>query len=229
MKLACLVQPLAALLNGLAILAHGRGSLSETSFSIIGAGILGRLAFRVLSRRGYRVEHADIELQDIKTDTAKRPEPLSDVILVANTASEVLDAALHNSQRGATILLFGPPYGGANLSLSGFPTGDRTIIVSMEIGPEQIEEAMRTLGILDPQEFGANVFPLDQYADAWDAYAETGTLDAFVEVDPRPGVVEAVSESGDATPAGFDADGNGVASILFDPETLISHDAGARR
>lgn len=193
LKAACLVEPVAVVLKGLRRLERVWGvSLKPRTCAIIGAGPIGHLAARVLAERGQSVTVFDRNPGRLKhfsgtaVETRRKMEDLSpfEFLIEATGDPEALDAMLHGSRPGATILLLGLPYARRDFNFEAIVGYDKTVVGSVGSGPEDFDEALVTLPKLDTSAFFEKVLPLAEFAKGWET-ARAGThLKVILRADP---------------------------------------------
>lgn len=177
LRKACLCELLAVALKGLKRLSRAWSPEPEVKrCAVVGVGPLGHFCARVLALRGHKVtafdrnplrrsyfEGSDIEVTDDRSRLAE-----FDVLLEVTGDPEALDAILHQSAAGATILLLGLPYARREFTFESIVAYDKTIVGSVGSSAQEFDEAIELLPQLDLTRFTQKVLPLDAYISAWE-------------------------------------------------------------
>jgi 2-desacetyl-2-hydroxyethyl bacteriochlorophyllide A dehydrogenase len=191
---ACLCEPLAVALKGLGRLERAWGPASQRSCAVIGGGPLGQLCARILHLRGQHVtvfdrnprRRACLDSSGIATRSSEELAALGeyDALIEATGDPQALDAMLRHVRPGSALLLLGLPYSRREFDFETVVAHELTIAGSVGSGPEDFREAIATLPHLDLRRFTECVFPLRDFAAAWQI-ARTGEhLKVLLEVDP---------------------------------------------
>jgi len=176
LKEACLCEPLAVVLKGLRRLERAWGPSNEPrACAVIGGGPIGHLAARILSQRGHQVTVFDRNARrleyfrgsDIRTDQDLYDLGAFDAIVEATGDPDALDAILHNSAAGSTILLLGLPYARRDFSFEAIVGYDKTVVGSVGSSAEDFNEAIATLPKMDTGALTKVVLPLAEFEQAW--------------------------------------------------------------
>ena len=176
MRKACLCEPLAVAIKGLARLARAWGDSPEPRrCAVIGAGPLGRLCSMVLAYRGHAVTLFDQDPRRLSSvsgaiSTSQALEHLEefDALVEATGHQVALEATLGASRAGATILLLGLPYAPSAFSFERIVAYDKTVIGSVGSGPDEFAESLKLLAALDTSAFTETVLPLEAYEHGWE-------------------------------------------------------------
>ncbi len=176
LKAACLCEPLAVVLKGLRRLRQVLSSTDRHSCAVVGSGPIGYFAAWVLSYRGHQVTVFDRNprrLECYRETSICIGQDLNnlaqfDVIIEATGNPEALNAILHNSEAGSTILLLGLPYGRCEFNFEAIIGYDKTIVGSVGSSTEDIKEAIATLPQINTAGFMQKIMPLSEFAQAWE-------------------------------------------------------------
>ena len=191
LKKAALCEAIAVALKGI-----GRLSLSwerdETKrCAVVGVGPIGHLCARLLDLRGHVVTVFDRNpvrrsyFDDTKVSSGEDLAQLGehDVIVDATGDPEALEAILHHSPPGASILLHGIPYAKREYSFEDLVAYDKTIIGSVGSSKVDFDMAISLLDRIDLDVLTSAVLPLDQYREAWERIRKGQALKVLLEVD----------------------------------------------
>lgn len=208
LRQAALCEPLAVVLKGLRRLGNTLiSSTGPKECGIVGAGTIGHLMARVLQARGHKVKVFDRDprrLQWLKGETIQTSQELDDLpgfqtLIEATGNPDVLQAVLEGSSAGATILLMGLPYAPREFNFENIVGYDRAVIGSVGSAAQDFRKAIEVLPTLDLSAFGAGIFALADYEQAWQAVREKRFLKIMLKVDAaaeEPGVQEVLTVSG---------------------------------
>ena len=189
---AALIEPLAVVLKGLNRLARTWSPAPETKrCAVVGAGSLGHLCAKVLASRGHTVTAFDRDPQRRAYFQGSQIEATDDlrrlvdfeVLVEATGDPEVLQAMLHQSAPGATILLLGLSYAHRPFTFESIAAHDQTVIGSAGCGPEEFDEALRVLPEFDLGIYLQCILPLEKYRDAWEIFQQRKHLKVLLAVD----------------------------------------------
>jgi 2-desacetyl-2-hydroxyethyl bacteriochlorophyllide A dehydrogenase len=177
MQKACLCEPLAVVLKGLKRLMRTWPEKNAAKrCAVVGAGPLGHLCARVLALWGHRVtvfdrnpvrrkyfSGSDIEVSDYLSRLNEFEN-----LIEATGDPEALDAILHQSPAGATILLLGLPYAHRNFTFESIVAFDKIVVGSVGSSSNHFKKAIRLLPQLDTKAFSEKVMALSEFNNAWE-------------------------------------------------------------
>lgn len=192
LKCAVLCEPLSTALKGLRRLERIWGGGVKTC-AVVGVGPLGHLCARVLALRGHCVTVFDrnptrlsyFAGSQIQADNDLLRLQEFDILVEATGDPQSLNAALHNSSAGTTLLLLGLPYARREFSFEHIVAYDKSVIGSVGSGHEDFEEAIALLPQLDLTCFVQQVVPLEAYDTAFSVARSGRYLKVLLEVDGR--------------------------------------------
>jgi 2-desacetyl-2-hydroxyethyl bacteriochlorophyllide A dehydrogenase len=173
---ACLCEPVAVVLKGLKRLARVWGSADTAhTCAVVGGGPIGHLVARLLEQQGHVVTVFDrnarrlayFQQTPIQTSQNLRDLAAFDSIVEATGDPDALDAILHHSAAGATLLLLGLPYARREFSFEAIVGYDKTIVGSVGSNAEDFDAALRVLPTIDTSAFTQHIFPLRDFQQAW--------------------------------------------------------------
>jgi 2-desacetyl-2-hydroxyethyl bacteriochlorophyllide A dehydrogenase len=188
---AALCEPTAVVLKGLRRLEWARRRQRPANCAVVGAGPIGHLCALVLAHRGHRVTVFDADPArrryftgtSIRSAPGDRLEGLAefDVLVEATGAPAALDAILHSSAAGATILLLGLPYARKEYTFEDIVAYDKTIVGSVGSSAADFGEAVSLISSLRLDPFLEKVVPLSRYDDAWELYRRRAHLKIMLD------------------------------------------------
>ncbi len=189
LKDACVCEPLAVVLKGLGRLERAWGPGEEKRCAVVGAGPIGHLCARILALRGHQVTAFDrdplrrgyFEGSEIQVSDDLETLSAYDALVEATGDPQALDAMLHNSAPGTSLLLLGLPYARQEFSFEAIVAYDKTIVGSVGSGAEDFQAAIEILPQLELGLFTEGIFPLREFQRAWDSAREY--LKVLLEVD----------------------------------------------
>lgn len=187
---AALAEPLAVVIKGLRRLRASAPAIGSKRCAVIGAGTIGHLTARVLALRGHDVtvfDKAEVRL-DLLKDLARTERTITDLegidwLVEATGDRGALIQLLQQSSTGATALLVGLPYGPHSFNFETIVGFDKTVIGSVGSNGADFEEALATLPSLDVASFLQCSYPLEEYAQAWNAARSRAHLKVMLRVD----------------------------------------------
>ena len=191
---ACLCEPAAVVLKGLRRLERGWGPApGSRTCAVIGAGPIGHLAARILSRCDHRVTVFDRDDRRLAYFHGSGPganQHLNglagfDSIVEASGDPDALETVLHHSAPGSSIALLGLPYARRDFNFERIVGYDKMVIGSVGSSAEDFAEAIATLPHLDLTAFLQQVLPLPAFAQAWESCRSHKHLKVILEVDSR--------------------------------------------
>jgi 2-desacetyl-2-hydroxyethyl bacteriochlorophyllide A dehydrogenase len=193
LKEAVLGQQLAAVLKGLERLERCWSVSGEVSCAVVGAGVVGHLAARLLALRGQQVTIYDrdparlacFDGSDVRAEPAITDFSGAGAIVETTGDPELLVTALTSAPAGAAVLLLGRRYGQLGREVEALTGSDLTLIGSVGGAPEHLGAALATLPKLDLKALTEHVMPLAEFRQAW----------SIVGAGRHPMVLLAVEES----------------------------------
>ena len=99
---------------------------------------------------------------------------------------EVLKKILHASSSGSTHLLLGLPYGNHDFNFETIVGYDKTVVGSVGSSGTEFEEAISILPKIETSAFLEQMFPLSDFAQAWEIVRAQKHLKVILQVDPWP-------------------------------------------
>jgi 2-desacetyl-2-hydroxyethyl bacteriochlorophyllide A dehydrogenase len=190
LKTAALCEPLSVVMKGLRRLDPYLPMSS--SVAVIGAGSIGHLATRALAHRGHAVTVFDRDqerlhrLEDVATDLRTDMNGLDEfsVVIEATGNTSALNDVIDGTLPGATILLLGLPYSGGTLGAEHLVSYDKTLIGSVGAGPQDLDEAISMIGVLNVDALLQTTLPLESYQRGWEMVRNNECLKVMLEIDP---------------------------------------------
>lgn len=157
----------------------------------MGAGTIGHLCARVLDMWGHRVTIYDQNplrlsyLNGSRISVSRTLDDLGrfDTLIDATGAADVLEAMLHKSGPGCTILLLGLPYARREFNFEGIVSYDKTIVGSVGSSAAEFEEALDLLRRLELSPFFERNFSLDEFNKAWRTFRAQEHLKIQLAID----------------------------------------------
>ena len=192
LRKAALCQPLALILKGLNRLSrYWPANFEPQRCAIVGAGSLGHLCAKVLALRGHDVMAIDRDPRRLDYFQGTNIATSSDLaclagydMLVELTGDPgVLEAMLHRSPPGATILLLGLPYAHRQFTFENIVSYDKTVVGSVGSTSQEYEEALGLLPELDVEALLQCVLPLGQFRQGWDHFQQREHLKVMLAAD----------------------------------------------
>lgn len=193
LKKASLCEPLAVVLKGLKRLERAWGPGKKKSCAVVGAGPIGHLCALILSLRGHQVTVFDrhplrksyFEGSEIQIGNDLEELSAYEALVEATGDPQALNAILHNSAPGATLLLLGLPYSRQEFNFEGIVAYDKTIVGSVGSSAEDFQAAIEILPQLDLSLFTEQLFPLEEFHQAWTKFNARENLKILLEVDDQ--------------------------------------------
>jgi 2-desacetyl-2-hydroxyethyl bacteriochlorophyllide A dehydrogenase len=187
---AALAEPLAVAIKALRRLEASAPSAEPKRCAVVGAGTIGHLTAKVLALRGHEVtvfdrEPARIALLNgiVRTEASLSALDRFEWLVEATGDQAALTAVLQQSATGATLLLLGLPYAPHNFSFESIVGFDKTVVGSVGSSGADFEEALATLPRLDTSPFLQCVYPLEEFALAWNAARSRAHIKVMLRVD----------------------------------------------
>lgn len=184
---ACLAEPLAVVLRGIRRL--GSRLTPRSRCAVIGAGPIGNLCAQVLALDGRPVtvfNKTEDRLRYLASRAATRMtlEGLHefDIVVEATGSVTALETVLRCTRTDATLLLLGFPYGTIPFNFEDVVGQEKVIIGSVGGAAEDFNHALQLLPILDTTPFLQTVFPLREFAKAWEAHRSAKQLKVMLRV-----------------------------------------------
>lgn len=158
--------------------------------AVLGAGVLGHLAAKIMVTRGLEVVVIDsdtglLELLKGVVPTQKELVGLDhfDCVVETSGVQHFLAEALRQSRAGATLLLLAPFYESQNLNIEQIADSDKLIIGSADYARGDLIEAIDTLPRLELRPLLKCTFPLEEFKRAWSAFRSKSHLKIMLQVD----------------------------------------------
>lgn len=187
---AVLAEPAATVIKGLRRMLEGRANGGTGRCAVMGAGVVGHLAAKILLLRGFEVTVFDNDagyLDSLKGVVRTEKEFVGldcfDWIVETSGVQAALEAALKQSRQGTTVLLLAPSYGHQDLGLDQVAASDRTIVGSADYAGEDLKEALAALQRLELSPLLQCAFPLEEFKQAWGAFRENSHPKVMLQVD----------------------------------------------
>jgi 2-desacetyl-2-hydroxyethyl bacteriochlorophyllide A dehydrogenase len=186
---ACLVEPIAVCVRGIKKLLNSETD-SPGDVGVIGGGTIGNLCAQLLALKGYRPTVFDkneeklalLRSKVIETELGISNLERFEYVIEASGKLEALEKAIHDSMTGTKILLLGLPYDSMNFNFEEIVAFDKSIIGSVGSTRGDFIEAIQALGKLNLQDFTRHIFPLTEYAEAWEKRRDGKILKAIIRV-----------------------------------------------
>lgn len=187
LKTAPLGEPLAVVLRGIRRL--GSRLKKQNTCAVVGAGPIGNLAAQVLKKFGHRVtvfDRREARLRYLK-DMVQVSDRVGgfeqfDIIIEASGSQAALNAVLVQSRTDSTILLLGFPYAPINYNFEQVVGREKFIVGSVGGAREDFETALAILPTLNTDYFTRNIFPLEQFHEAWHFHRSAKGLKVMLDV-----------------------------------------------
>lgn len=174
LRRAILAEPLAAVIKGLRRVGLTETGGVRTRCAVIGSGIRGQLAAKVLRQRGFDVTITEPLAPGLqRADGLKATFPDIGRIgefgcfIETTGVASVLESLLRESSPGASLLLLHEMPGQHEIRIDPATAFDKSVIGSAGSGRADIEEALALLGSMDVDSLLGSVYPLEQFASAW--------------------------------------------------------------
>jgi len=177
LRKACLCEPLAVVLKGIKRLERTwQANSSDKRCAVVGAGPLGQLCARVLVSKGHTVTAFDRNshrLEYLRSSGIKVSDELArldkfDALVEVTGDPDALDAILHKSPAGATILLLGLPYAHRKFTFESIVAFDKTVVGSVGSGEKDFKAAISLLPDLETKALTEKRLPLSEFKNAWE-------------------------------------------------------------
>jgi len=187
---AALIEPLAVVLKALRRLGSSDDGRARQC-GVVGAGTIGHLVTRMLARRGHAVTVFDRNRArlDALSDVAQGAQEIGEMesmewLVEATGSSTALAALLDRSPTGATVALLGLPYGSQTFSFESIVTRDKAVVGSVGSSGADYRDALSVISSLDTHHLLGHQFPLQSFADAWEAAKGQSCLKAMIALTP---------------------------------------------
>lgn len=187
---AALAEPAAVVVKGLRRLGAGGAPEDPRRCAVLGAGLLGHLAAKLLSRRGHDVVVWDDRAASldrlsgmVATESELKGLDRFDWIVETTGEDQVLAQALQQGRRGAAVLLLAPSYENQSVGVERLAAGDKTIVGSAGCGREDFQEALALLPALELSPLLGCAFPLEEFKDAWSTFRANSHLQVLLQPD----------------------------------------------
>jgi 2-desacetyl-2-hydroxyethyl bacteriochlorophyllide A dehydrogenase len=177
MQTACLCEPLAVTLKGLKRLRRTWLDRKDPKrCAVLGAGPLGHLCASVLSFWGHQVTVFDrnpLRLVLFKEARINTSDDLSQLgkfenLIEATGNPDALEAMIHRSPAGATILLLGLPYDQRKFTFEAIVAYDKIVVGSVGSSTKHFKKAIELLPQIKAAAFLEKSLPLSEFAHAWE-------------------------------------------------------------
>lgn len=190
MQTACLCEPLAVVLKGLKRLIR---TWPENNVpkrcALVGAGPLGHLCARVLVLWGHPVTVFDRNPCRLKYFEGSQIEVSDDIsrlnefenLIEVTGDPEVLDAIIHKSPAGATILLLGLPYAHRKFTFESIVAFDKMVVGSVGSSSNHFKKAIKLLTKLETSAFFEKTLSLSDFTNAWELARSQQYLKVFLK------------------------------------------------
>jgi 2-desacetyl-2-hydroxyethyl bacteriochlorophyllide A dehydrogenase len=191
MQTACLCEPLAVTLKGLKRLRRTWLNRKDPKrCAVLGAGPLGHLCASVLGFWGHQVTVFDrnpLRLGLFEDTGINISDDLSQLgefenLIEATGNPEALDAMIHQSPAGATILLLGLPYDQRNFTFETIVAYDKIIVGSVGSSAKHFKKAIELLPQIKTAAFLEKSLPLSEFAHAWELARSQNHLKIILKV-----------------------------------------------
>ena len=191
MQTACLCEPLAVTLKGLKRLRRTwLDRKNPKRCAVLGAGPLGHLCASVLGFWGHQVtvfdrnplrlglfEEARISISD---DLSQLSE--FENLIEATGNPQALEAIIHQSPAGATILLLGLPYDQRKFTFETIVAYDKIVVGSVGSSTKHFKKAIELLPQINTAAFLEKSLPLSEFAHAWELARSQSHLKIILKV-----------------------------------------------
>lgn len=187
---AVITEPLAMVLKGLRKLGAAADSGSARKCAIVGAGVIGCLAARTLSGRGWEVTvfNSDAARSTschpaIKVESSLAELGGFDLLIETGTAGKALSGISSQLRKDVTVLSLGQ-LNVKHLNVGSLCGFDRTIVTTVGSSGADVEAALTILPHLDTRALFQCDFPLEDFSAAWSAARANSQLKVVLRVDP---------------------------------------------
>ena len=187
---AALTEPLAVVIKALRRLEASTSTPGPKRCAVAGAGAIGHLAAKVLALRGHEVtvfdrEPARLALLTgvVKTENSLIALDRFEWLVEATGDQAALTTLLEQSAAGATLLLLGLPYAHHTFGFESIAGLDKTVVGSVGSSGADFEEALATHPRLDISPLLQCVYPLEEFAHAWNAVRSRTHMKVMLRVD----------------------------------------------
>ena len=191
LRKATLCEPMAVVLKGLRRLERTWPSASDRKrCAVVGAGPLGNLCAQTLALRGHAVTAFDRNprrleyLSDLNISGSTDLKELQayDVLVEVTGDPDALEAILHSSPAGATILLLGLPYAHRQFTFEKIVAFDKTVVGSVGSSAKDFAEAINLLPQLVTTSFLEKILPMTEFQQAWDLARSNKYLKVILKI-----------------------------------------------
>jgi 2-desacetyl-2-hydroxyethyl bacteriochlorophyllide A dehydrogenase len=192
LRKACLCEPLAVALKGLKRLRRTWQTKKEPKrCAVVGAGPIGHLCAQVLASWDHQVTVFDRNPRRLDyfkgskidvTDDLNRLNEFENLIEVTGDP-EALDAMIHKSPAGATIMLLGLPYAHRKFTFESIVAFDKIVVGSVGSSAKHFELAIDLLPRINTEVFTENILPLTEYEQAWELARSQEHLKIILKID----------------------------------------------
>ena len=191
LRKATLCEPMAVVLKGLRRLERTWPSASDRKrCAVVGAGPLGNLCAQTLALRGHAVTAFDRNprrleyLSDLNISGSIDLKELQayDVLVEVTGDPDALEAILHSSPAGATILLLGLPYAHRQFTFEKIVAFDKTVVGSVGSSAKDFAEAINLLPQLVTTSFLEKILPMTEFQQAWDLARSNKYLKVILKI-----------------------------------------------
>ena len=192
LRTACLVEPLAVALKGLKRLRRTWQAKKEPKqCAVVGAGPIGNLCAQVLSLWGHQVTVFDRNPRRLDYFKGSAIEVADDLgrlsefenLIEVTGDPEALDAMIHQSPAGATIMLLGLPYAHRKFTFESIVAYDKIVVGSVGSSAKHFKIAIDLLPQIDTNIFTDRILPLESYAQAWKLARSQEHLKILLQID----------------------------------------------
>jgi D-arabinose 1-dehydrogenase-like Zn-dependent alcohol dehydrogenase/glycosyltransferase involved in cell wall biosynthesis len=191
LRRAVLTEPLAAVLKGLRRLGVAGPAAARARCAIMDADIRGLLAAKVLARRGYEVtlfgpEAAQLRAlgPGIQISATYAGIKAFDWIIVTSPSLRAVEAIARQSAPDSSLLLLHDGEGHSRAAnMETLVAFDKTVVGSVGSTRADFEEALAQLASLDIDSLIGSVYPLEQFASAWQSAKTRALPKVMLQVD----------------------------------------------
>jgi 2-desacetyl-2-hydroxyethyl bacteriochlorophyllide A dehydrogenase len=192
LRKACLCEPLAVALKGLKRLRRTWQTKKEPKrCAVVGAGPIGHLCARVLALWDHQVTVFDRNPSRLNYFNGSGIEVTGDLgrlvefenLIEVTGDPEALDAMIHQSPAGATIMLLGLPYAHRKFTFESIVAFDKIVVGSVGSSAKHFKIAIDLLPQIDTEIFIDKILPLADYARAWELARSQKHLKIILKID----------------------------------------------